>query len=124
MGADFLEKTTPSFEKCWDAGRVQLAAADLITRLPVAKSRSFAAGICRRGSLKKGDRVTVDKMGAALVASVGHTELARCDDFPAELLEAVEARCGVVEGTVDEVHETAGIAEISICIGDLEKAKP
>jgi len=96
MGADFLEKATPSFEKCWDSGRLDLVNADLLTRLPTVKSRSFAAEIGRPGSLKKGDKITVDKVGKSLVATVGHTELARCDS-PAELLDAIEINCGVAQ---------------------------
>jgi len=110
MGADFLEKAAPSFQKCWDQGRLDLMNEDLLTRLPTAKTRSFPA--------KKGDKITVDKVGETLVATRGLTEVARCDDPPAQLLEALAANCGVAQGTVDEVHELAGIAEISICIAN------
>jgi hypothetical protein len=118
MGADFLEKATPTFKKCWDKGRLDLVTDDLLTRLPTIKLRSFAAEMSASGSLKKGEKITVDKHGKALVATRGHTELARCEDSPAELLDAIEANCGMVQGTVDEVHELAGIAEISICVGN------
>ena len=116
MGADFLEKTAPTFQKCWDQGRLDLVTDDLLTRLPTSKARSFAANLSTSGSLKKGDRITVDKVGNALVATRGHTEVARCEDSPAELLDALAANCEVVQGVVDEVHELAEIVEISICI--------
>jgi hypothetical protein len=116
MGADFLERATPTFKKCWDEGRLQLVTADLLTRLPSSRSRSFAADLSVKGALKKGDKTTVEKIGNALIASVGHTELARCEDVPAELAEAIDANCGMVQGEVDEVHELAGIVEISICV--------
>jgi hypothetical protein len=118
MGTDFLEKTAPTFQKSWDQGRVNLVSEDLLTRLPTVKARSFAAELSTSGSLKKGDKITVDKIGKALVATRGQTELARCEDSPAELLDALSANSGVAEGTVQEVHDLAGIAEISICIGN------
>jgi hypothetical protein len=116
MGADFSEKTTPTFKKCWDTGRLDLVTEDLFRRLPTVKTRSFAAEICGSAVLQKGDKITVDKIGNALVATRGHAELARSENSPAELLEAIEAHCGVAQGVIDEVHELAGIVEISICI--------
>jgi hypothetical protein len=116
MGADFLERAAPAFQKCWDEGRLQLVTADLLTRLPTSRSRSFAADLSSEGVLKKGDKMTVEKVGNALVASLGHTQLARCENAPAELAEAIDANCGMVQGEVDEVHELAGVVEISICL--------
>jgi hypothetical protein len=118
MGADFSEKTTPTFKKCWDQGRLDLVTEDLFNRLPTAKARSFAAELSESASLQKGEKVTIDKIGNALVATRGHTELARSEDSPAELLEAIEANCGVAQGIVEEVHELAGVVEISLCIGN------
>jgi hypothetical protein len=115
MGADFLEKATPQFAKCWDNGRLDLVTQNLFTRLPTTRSRSFAAELQGSASLMKGEKLTIDKIGKTLVATRGHTELAR-----SELIDALEANCGLAQGTVDEVHELAGIVEISICIGRTE----
>jgi hypothetical protein len=90
--------------------------ADLLTRLPTTKLRSFNAEISVDGSLKKGETVNVDKIGNALSVSRGHIELARCEDPQAELIEAVGANRGIAQGTVLEVHEIAGIVEIFICV--------
>jgi hypothetical protein len=84
------------------------------------KTRSFAAEICGSAVLQKGDKITVDKIGTALVATRGNTELARSENSPAELLEAIEAHCGVAPGVVDDVHELAGVVEISKCIYHLK----
>lgn len=120
MGADFLEKAAPQFEKCWDKGRLDLVTQDLFTRLPTTKSRSFAAELQGSASLKKGEKITVDKVGRVLVVTRGHTELARCEDAASELIDAIEANCGLAQGSVDEVHEMAGVVEISICIARSE----
>jgi hypothetical protein len=117
MGADFLEKAAPRFEKCWDNGRLDLVTQDLFTRLPTTRSRSFVAEICgSAASLEKGAKINIDKVGKALVVSIGHTELARSEDAACEIIDAVEANCGIAQGCVDEVHEMAGVVEISICL--------
>jgi hypothetical protein len=120
MGADFLEKAAPQFEKCWDNGRLKLVTEDLFSRLPTTRSRSFEADLQGSASLKKGEKLTVDKVGTALVVTKGHTELARCAEPAPELIDAIAANCGIAQGIVDEVHELAGVVEISICIARSE----
>jgi hypothetical protein len=116
MGADFLQKAAPQFEKCWDKGRLDLVTQDLFTRLPTTKSRAFEAILLGTAPVKKGERITIDKVGRGLLVSRGHTELALSEDAPAALVEAIKANCGVAQGIVDEVHEMAGVVEISVCI--------
>jgi hypothetical protein len=116
MGVDFIERAAPTFKKCWDRGRLELVNDDLLARLPTTKLRSFDAQMSIAGSLKKGEKITVERIGKALVATRGHTEVARCENAPAELFDAIEANYGIAQGTVFEVHELAGIAEISICV--------
>ena len=48
MGADFIEKATPSFKKSWDRARVTLGTADLFTRIPDCVARTAAADIFPR----------------------------------------------------------------------------
>jgi hypothetical protein len=45
----------------------------------------------------------------------GFTEVARFSSPPSNLLQAVEASCGIAKGTVEQVHDLAGVAEISLC---------
>ncbi|MCW2225690.1 Tfp pilus assembly protein FimT [Bradyrhizobium japonicum] len=116
MGADFLEKAAPQFEKCWDKGRLDLVAEDLFTRLPTTKSRAFEATLLGAAPVKKGEKITIDRVGNGLLVSRGHTELALSEDPPSAVVEAIEVNCGVAQGIVDEVHEMAGVVEISVCI--------
>ena len=116
MGADFLQKAAPQFQKCWDKGRLDLVTHDLFTRLPTTKSRAFEAVLLGGAPVKKGDRITIDKVGRGLLVSRGHAELALSEDAPASLVDAIEANCGVAQGIVDEVHEMARVVEISVCI--------
>ena len=114
MGADFIEKATPTFKKSWDRARVALATADLFTREPSCAARIAAAEIVGNEHLQVGDHLTVEPQGGGLVALRGNTEVARFTKPSAELVEAVENSCGVAKGIVEQVHDLAGIAEISL----------
>lgn len=115
MGTDFIEKATPSFKKRWDRARVDLATADLFTRTPECAARTAAADIIGNTRLKVGDRLVVEVANGALIARRGHAEVARFTNPPPELVEAVEASCGIAKGTVEVAHPLAGVAEISLC---------
>ena len=84
MGADFLEKAAPHFEKCWDKGRLDLVTQDLFTRLPTTRSRAFEAVLLGGAPVKKGEKITIDKVGSGLMVSRGHTELALSEDARSE----------------------------------------
>ncbi|MCP1913372.1 hypothetical protein J2R96_005852 [Bradyrhizobium elkanii] len=120
MGADFLEKAAPQFEKCWDKGRLDLVAQDLFTRLPTTKSRAFEATLLGTAQVTKGEKITIDRVRGGLLVSRGHTELALSEDAPAAVIAAIESNCGVAQGIVEEVHEMAGVVEISVCIARLQ----
>lgn len=115
MGADFIEKATPTFKKSWDRARVALATADLFTRAPSCAARTAVAEVIGNAKLHAGDCVTVEPQGKVLVALRGNSEVARFTRPAAELVKAVNDSCGIAKGVVVQVHDLAGIAEISLC---------
>lgn len=115
MGTDFVERATATFKKSWDKGRVAFETADLFTQQPSCAARTAAADLVGKANLQVGDRLTVEADGGALVARRGLTEVARFTNPSAELVNAVETSCGVAKGTVEQVHELAGVVEISLC---------
>lgn len=115
MGADFIEKATPSFRKSWDRARVTLGTADLFTRIPDCAARTAAADIIGNARLEIGDRLTVEVQGGKLIARRGNSDVARFTNPAPELVQAVTASCGIAKGTVEQVHPIAGVAEISLC---------
>lgn len=115
MGADFVEKATRSFKKSWDRERVALATDDLFTRQPERAARTAAAEITGNASLEVGEKVTVEREAGGLIARRGLDEIARFSNPPLALVKAVENSCGVAIGTVEDVHDLAGVAEISLC---------
>ncbi len=115
MGADFIEKATPTFKKSWDRARTALATADLFTNAPSCAARTAAAEVIGKAQLKVGDRLTVEVQDGALVARRGNSDVARFTNPAPALVQAVEQSCGVAKGTVEQVHDLAGVAEISLC---------
>lgn len=115
MGADFVEKATPTFKKSWDRARLALATADLFTNAPSSAARTAAAEIIGNARLEVGDRLTVDCDDGVLVARRGNNDVARFANPPPDLVQAVADSCGEAKGTVEQVHELARMAEISLC---------
>ena len=115
MGADFIERATPTFKKKWDRARMELATADLFTKEPSCKARTAVAEIINGTQLSVGDQLTVEVQDESLVARRGNHEVARFENPPPILVQAVEESCGIAKGTVEQVHEVANVAEISLC---------
>jgi len=115
MGADFVEKATPSFRKSWDRARVALATADLFTRTPECAARSTVADIVGNAQLKVGEQLTVEPQDGTLIARHGNRVVARIAKPRPDLMQAVEDSCGTAKGTVQQVHALARVAEISLC---------
>lgn len=115
MGADFVEKATPTFKKSWDRERVLLGTADLFTRQPSCIGRTAAAEVVTTTKLEVGDQLTVEPHGLGLVARRGNAEVAHFVNPPADIIKAVTDSCGIAKGVVEQVHDLAGIVEISLC---------
>ena len=115
MGAEFIRRAARTFVKSWDHGRRMLGTADLFTLQPDAAAPSAPFELGGSSELHAGEKVTVEKLGNCLVARRGLSEIGRNLHPPAELLRAVDQSCGVAKGTVETVHQVAGVAEISLC---------
>jgi hypothetical protein len=62
-----------------------------------------------------GERLTIEREGAVLIGLRGNIEVIRIKDPTADQLEAITASCGVAQGVVEQVHELAQVAELSLC---------
>jgi hypothetical protein len=115
MGADFIERTRKSFKRSWDRQRVALATSDLLTRQPDCAARSVVGEIIGNARLSPGERLTVERDAHGLIARRGLTDVVRIAEATAEVVLGIEKSCGVGVGTVDQVHELAGVVEITVC---------
>ena len=115
MGVDFVERTKKTFKRSWDRERVALATPDLLRREPGCAGISLAGDIVEGVEVEVGDRLTIELAPRGLIARRGITEVLRMPDAPPEIVEAVRQAFGVAAGTVEQVHEPAGVVEIAIC---------
>jgi hypothetical protein len=115
MGADFLERTKKTIKRSWDRERVALATSDLLTRQPNCTGRSVVGEIIGSTTVSPGEKLTVERDAAGLVARRGLTDVVRIPQAPPDVVRGIEESCGVGIGTVDQVHNPAGVVEITIC---------
>ena len=115
MGADFLDKATPTFKKSFDRARTKLATADLFTREPTANARTCAADIIGDASFAIGDHVVLEKFENRLIGRQGTREVLKISRPPAELVNAIENSSGVAKGIIQSIHQLAGVVELSTC---------
>lgn len=114
MGTDFLQRVGKTLKRSWDEGRAAIGARDLMTRDPVCAGRSVAANMTGGVRIVAGDCVNAELEGDTLVFRRGLSVVARKADPPAEIAEAVRQHCNIRPGTVDQVHDMAGVVEITV----------
>lgn len=115
MGVDFIERARKTFKRSWDRERVALATPDLLRREPACAGVTVAGDIAEGAEVEPGEKLTVELGARGLIGRRGLTEVVRMPGAPPEIVEAVRQAYGVAVGTVEQVHEPAGVAEISIC---------
>lgn len=115
MGADFIERISHSYRKTMDRARARLATSDLLANETACAARTAVADIVAGQSLQAGEQITVEIENGRMVGRRGLTEVARFSSPPPDLVRAIEDSCGVAKGTVEQVHDIAGVAEISLC---------
>lgn len=115
MGADFIEKAKETFRKSWDKEKVALGTADLFIREPEVAPRTVAADVINGAELDVGESLVVEPQAGMLIARQGNDEVARITDAPRSIFQAVADSYGIAKGTVETVHRTACVVEISLC---------
>lgn len=115
MGIDFIEKTKRSFDKHLDAKRAKLATADLFTQDPEDVCQIFPANLKEGARPKVGDELTAEVDGKQIILRMGLRIVAIVDAPPSVVLQAIQESCGVATAIVQEVHEIAGVIEVTLC---------
>jgi|SRR5690606_288368 len=115
MGADFVERVRKTIKRSWDRQRVELARSDLLTIQPGCAGRSVVGEIIGDARLTPGEKLTVEKAEVGLVGRRGLKDVVRILNPPADVVRGIEESCGVGVGIVDEVHDAAGVTEITVC---------
>jgi hypothetical protein len=115
MGADFIRKAAKTFTKSWDRHRLDLATPTLFTTEPSCVASTVAADIVDGVTLREKERLTVQTLNGQLVALRGLSTVAVINKPSAEIAAALDAACGIAQGTVEHVHTLSGVADISLC---------
>ena len=115
MGIEFVRKAAPSFRKGLDRMRIELATPTLFSREPACAPRAYAAKVRSGQTLTAGEMVGVRLDGEQILVLRGLDPVATFNSPPAELRDALSASHGEGFGLVQEVHDVASMAEITVC---------
>jgi hypothetical protein len=115
MGLDFIRKAAASFRKGLDRRRIELATPTLFTQEPGCAPRAYAASMRNGHGLAVGDTVGVRLVEQRLIAFRGLDPVATFNTSPAELIDGLAASGGEAWGVVQQIHDAAQVAEITVC---------
>jgi hypothetical protein len=115
MGLDFIRRAARSFHKGLDRRRIELATPTLFTQQPTCAPRTYAANLNDGQTLTTGEKLGVRLDGERVLAMRGLDPVASINSPPAELMDALSASHGEACGIVQQVHDIANVAEISVC---------
>ncbi|MBM3269151.1 MAG: hypothetical protein FJZ01_16040 [Candidatus Sericytochromatia bacterium] len=65
--------------------------------------------------IEKGTSYTMEVHEGVLIGRYGTSVVLRAKNVSPELLQAVRDSYGVAKGTVEEVHDVAGVVELFLC---------
>ena len=94
MGADFLERVKKTLRRSWDYERLALSTSDLLTKQPDCEGRSVIGEIIGNARLTPGEKLTVERDAAGLVARRGLTDVVRIPQAPPDVVRGIE-ECAV-----------------------------
>ena len=115
MGLDFIRRAARSFHKGLDRRRIELATPTLFTQQPACAARTYAANLRSGQTLTAGEKLGVRLDGQRVLAMRGLDPVATINSPPAELMDALSASHGEACGVVQQVHDIAHVAEITVC---------
>jgi hypothetical protein len=115
MGLDFIRKAAASYRKGLDRWRIELATPKLFTQEPGCAPRAYAASLRGGKRVGVGEKVAVRLIEHQVTAYRGFDHVASFTSPPAELIDTLAACGGEAWGVVQEVHDAAQVAEITVC---------
>jgi hypothetical protein len=115
VGADFIRKAAKTFTKSWDRHRLDLATPTLFTAEPSCAASTVVADIVDGVTLREKERLTVQTLNGRVIALRGLSTVAVINNPSTEIVAALDAACGMAQGTVEHIHRLSGVADISLC---------
>jgi hypothetical protein len=115
MGIEFIRKAAPSFRKGLDRMRIALGTPTLFTQQPACTPQAYAASLEGGYLPTVGEKLGVRLDGQRVLVLRGLDAVGTFSSPTAELVGALRASHGEACGLVQEVHDIARIAEITVC---------
>lgn len=114
MGADFKEKTRPTFEKCWDKAAVEANTPDLFCRNAEKADIRYEAEILGSHEVKVGDSVCIRVEEGKVIGRKGITPVMTISAPTACLVQSINEGCNIACANVVGVDAISGILEVTI----------
>ncbi|WP_020086034.1 hypothetical protein [Hyphomicrobium zavarzinii] len=113
MGVDFLQKIGNTIAIARDRELAALAHGDLFARCIERAAQYELLKLEPGQSLAQGDEVNIEVHADEVVAVVGDRIVGKIEN-PCKALSAMLDQYGIVGGRVDEIHQSARVADIEI----------
>src|SRR5665213_554887 len=114
MGIEIAQKRAKSFRKGLDNSRIELGTPTLFTQQPDSVQRAYAATVRKGQELSIGEKLGLLLEGDQVLVLRGLDHVATFNSPPAELKSALVASHGEACGTVQDTHDIARTAEITV----------
>jgi hypothetical protein len=113
MGVEFLQKIGKTITISRDRERAALAHGDLFTRCIERATQYELLKLSPDVTLQPGDEVNIECHAADVVAVIDDRIVGKVEN-PCKALRDMLDQYGIVGGRIDDVHESARVAEIEI----------
>jgi hypothetical protein len=113
MGVEFLQKTAKTIKVARDRALAALAAGDLLTRRMALPRTCELLRLFPGCTVKTGDRLHLELKQATVVAVKGEGPIGEIEGPMPGTVELLQKH-GAVGGRIDEVNESACVADVEI----------
>lgn len=114
MGNDFISKAAKAFKKSWSKGQQKISGTDLFTIFPEHTTVTVKATPCDGHTFETGAKYTLELIAGGFDVYRETQIVGRCPNPAQSILIAVERCGGKALGTVDNVYNLTGNADLII----------
>lgn len=114
MGADFKEKTTKSFQKCWDKAAVKANTPDLFSKTADHSADRFEAEAIDGAAAAVGDTLCLRLEDGKLILRRGVRPVLTIAAPTANLVQSMDQGCNIARADVVAADPISGVFEVII----------
>lgn len=113
MGIDFIRSRAASHTKAWSA-EYRRAGDDMFAQHCASYGRSFLATPQSHIAIHEGDPVYVRTVNEQVLVMRELSPIAKIDKPTLDLMESLNAGCGILDAYVDDVNPLANVISVHI----------